>query len=288
MRFLLFATIVCALVVSFLTPSCGGSPTATDSCGAGESCTLECNVDTDCAQPADKRCGAGKCAQGKCQLDVRVGAIASQIYGDCQRVECDEHGAIVSIVDPTDVYDDGRECTWDYCVNLEAKNDVFPDGLVCPESQQGACYQGDCRECLAPFLGGKFDCGKPNHWCHYYWCIPMDPCGAAGMMGCGGVCEPCGPGNPCGSDAECYYGSCEGGKCQQATCDDGRKNDKETGVDCGGPACPICPAGQGCIWPTDCESDVCIKGECQAPSCIDGKKNGAESGIDCGGPCDPC
>ncbi|MCZ2102567.1 MAG: M12 family metallo-peptidase, partial [Chitinophagales bacterium] len=47
---------------------------------------------------------------------------------------------------------------------------------------------------------------------------------------------------------------------QTATCNDGIKNGKETGIDCGGPDCPACP------------------------TCNDGIKNGKETGIDCGGP----
>ncbi len=49
------------------------------------------------------------------------------------------------------------------------------------------------------------------------------------------------------------------------TCTDGKRNGKETGVDCGGPDCPACS------------------------TCTDGIKNGKETGVDCGGPdCPPC
>ncbi len=51
------------------------------------------------------------------------------------------------------------------------------------------------------------------------------------------------------------------------TCDDGKQNQGERGIDCGGP-CPAC---------------VSIP-----PTCTDGEQNQGETGIDCGGPCPPC
>ena len=48
------------------------------------------------------------------------------------------------------------------------------------------------------------------------------------------------------------------------TCSDGRQNQGEQGIDCGG------PCGNSCV------------------SCGDGIKNQGETAVDCGGPCDPC
>jgi hypothetical protein len=288
MRFVWRSIAGVAVVIASITLSCGGSPPATDPCSGDGRCGPTCKAHADCAQPTDKRCGAGRCVEGACELEIRSGPIASQIYGDCASLECDEQGAVVSVVDLTDVYDDGRECSFDYCKEGEAKNDLFPDAVTCPESNQGACYKGDCVECVDPDWGGTVYCGKPGYACNNFWCMPVDSCGGLTST-CGGVCQPCAPGAACSSDGDCYSSRCEGGKCHPATCEDGRSNDKETGIDCGGSStCPRCPAGQHCVWPSDCESDVCVKGECQAPSCFDGKKNGSEAGLDCGGPCDSC
>ncbi len=46
------------------------------------------------------------------------------------------------------------------------------------------------------------------------------------------------------------------------TCTDGKKNQNETGVDCGGSTCGACPAGQQCKADADCQSKACIKGKC--------------------------
>jgi uncharacterized protein DUF6252 len=64
--------------------------------------------------------------------------------------------------------------------------------------------------------------------------------------------------------AICILAGCAKKIDNTGTCDDGRKNQGEQGVDCGGP----CP-------------DVCA-------SCADGIMNQGEKGVDCGGPCDPC
>ncbi|MBL0342020.1 MAG: hypothetical protein IPP71_14490 [Bacteroidetes bacterium] len=48
------------------------------------------------------------------------------------------------------------------------------------------------------------------------------------------------------------------------TCSDGRQNQGEQGVDCGGPCANSCA------------------------SCGDGIRNQGETAVDCGGPCDPC
>ena len=58
-----------------------------------------------------------------------------------------------------------------------------------------------------------------------------------------------------------FFVACEESK----SCFDGRQNQGELGIDCGGP----CP-------------DPCNIIE----SCWDGIKNQGEEGIDCGGPCD--
>jgi hypothetical protein len=72
------------------------------------------------------------------------------------------------------------------------------------------------------------------------------------------------------------------------TCSDGVKNDRETDIDCGGPACQICQVGQGCAAGSDCESGLCTSGICQA-TCNDGIQDGAETDVDCGGPsCPEC
>jgi hypothetical protein len=72
-------------------------------------------------------------------------------------------------------------------------------------------------------------------------------------------------------------------------CANGRVDDGETDVDCGGPACAPCGTGAACVFNRDCESLACIVRMCRAPSCTDGIRNGEESDVDCGGSsCEGC
>lgn len=107
-------------------------------------------------------------------------------------------------------------------------------------------------------------------------------------------CGSCG--NACNQGEVCHKGKCvsagnnekgtSGNK--KATCTDGKKNGKETDIDCGGPTCPACADEKTCKSGTDCSSGVCTNSICQAPSCTDGVKNGNEIGVDCGGSCPSC
>ncbi len=109
---------------------------------------------------------------------------------------------------------------------------------------------------------------------------------------CGGVAcgSTCGQGKICNANSDCQTGNCEyyQGKKQclpVPTCSDGRTNQGESDVDCGGMNCPKCIASKHCNNGGDCDSTVCSSGVCQAPTCMDGHKNGAEADVDCGGPC---
>lgn len=254
--------------------------------GAGGVSVPECEVSADCVQPVDKRCGAGTCVDGMCELAIHVGPIESQVYGDCQRLECDPEGKVVLLEDPSDYYGDGRECTLDLCQGATPVNMPLPDGSACPDSGQGYCNGGMCVECIEG-ISGASDCQSPNLECRKQWCVPVSVCPDPAL--CGGLCIPCPAGDACSSDEECLSNSCNsGGMCQLPACDDGRKNSAETGVDCGGPTCARCSAGKGCLNPADCMSDVCKQGVCEPPTCVDGKQNGDETGSDCGGSCPPC
>lgn len=109
---------------------------------------------------------------------------------------------------------------------------------------------------------------------------------------CGGVCAKC-PGEPCVDGADCGSGTCENDVCQEPPDagsgppgpTDGKKNNGETDVDCGGPNAPACADGKACEADDDCANGWCKPGEkrCVAPRNDDGVKNGTETDVDCGG-----
>ena len=110
---------------------------------------------------------------------------------------------------------------------------------------------------------------------------------------CGGTCGKC-AGEGCTVGSECGSGTCENGVCQEPPSGpgttppgptDGKKNNGETDVDCGGPNAPPCADGKACAADTDCVDKWC-KPEtktCVAPRSDDGVKNGTETDVDCGG-----
>jgi hypothetical protein len=73
------------------------------------------------------------------------------------------------------------------------------------------------------------------------------------------------------------------------TCANGRLDDGEADIDCGGTCATPCDDGSDCTDPSDCASGVCIDGTCAVATCEDGVVNGTETDVDCGGDlCDPC
>jgi hypothetical protein len=104
----------------------------------------------------------------------------------------------------------------------------------------------------------------------------------AQLVGC--VIELSPPGTGCDSDLDCDSRACIGGTCAIPTCDDGRRNGREPGIDCGATCPTACSAGS-CESDADCQSRRCEEGSCQPASCADGALNQGESAIDCAGPC---
>lgn len=260
--------------------------------GTGGMATLpECRPETvanDCTHlgAPDPRCGSLQCIEDKCVLDINSGPIESQKYGDCRQAVCDDTGNVIELWDALDVYNDGNQCTIDYCT-LGEQGDLLPtlhtiaDGMPCPEAGEGYCYQGKCVECVD--IIPQANCKNPGQVCDQIYCEDFTP-QCAGT--CGGNCAPCAAGGPCAVSADCQSEVCTNGMCQAPTCTDGVKNDGETGIDCGANSCPLlCQAGEGCVTADDCQSGVCKVGICQAPSCTDATLNGDETGIDCGGSC---
>jgi hypothetical protein len=247
---------------------------------AGSDGDAGCINDADCPQPADRRCGQGRCVEGACVLDIKEGPLAAQKYGDCRRRECTMAGAVVEVEDSLDFYDDGRTCTIDYCAGGPVHWELA-EGTPCPGMGAGYCHQNECVECITGMLDASCGAGLT---CTSIWCVDPQCSGT-----CGDICAPCPTGKACTFGADCESRNCSGGMCQLPTCNDGAKNDGETGVDCGTAKCGDCPDGEGCVEPDDCISDVCKAGACQAPTCFDGVQNGNETGEDCGpSPCEPC
>lgn len=256
----------------------------------------ECTVAADCKNngPADF-CGEPECANGKCGrkgLQTPGTALMSQLYGDCQKSQCDATFNIAVVPDDMDFYDDAKECTTDKCTNGVLTHEPVAAGTLCTElGSQGICDgNGACVPCVEGGMG--MGCAAPKV-CQVNKCVgakcvngSKDPgesdidCGAPASQ-----CQPCADGKTCTNPTQCASGVCMAGMCAAPTCSDMSKNGKETGFDCGGPDCSKCPTDEGCATPNDCQSGVCKVGVCIKPECTDAVQNGDEAGIDCGGSC---
>jgi len=257
---------------------CGGASAEGE---AGATNAVVCLEASDCPQPPSPRCGYAVCHQGACLLVIEPGPTAWQKRGDCRQVVCNSLGYAEEKEDSTDVYNDGRPCTFDTCEAGYPKNEPFPDEITCPEVSDGVCYKGDCVACI----DGKVNCKGAGIVCSGIWCEPIN-CENYCVVGC----APCVSGQgPCTVPETCMSGVCKDELCAYPTCEDGVKNGDEVGIDCG-PSCgKLCPVGSTCKLPSDCDSEICWAGVCEAPTCTDGVRNGDEPGVDCGGICPmPC
>ena len=277
------------------TGGAGGEGGAGGAGGEGGSSGGECDEPSDCGA-IDPLCGAVACEDHRCVFDIKTGPIASQLRGDCKRRDCDVTGQVVTFDDPSDWYNDGKECTLDYCLFdpgtqlSKPVNDPAWDGFGCPETGAGVCYSGKCIECLEVI--GEV-CGD-GFTCDSFYCVPVICTQQVNGMvdspletgvDCGGSCHPCFHPQGCKEAAHCVDGVCMGGKCALPTHSDGVKNDNETGIDCGCLNCALCPDDFECEVNNNCKSGICWGGKCQAPACNDGRHNGEETGTDCGAAC---
>jgi hypothetical protein len=268
----------------------------------------ECHEDTvvaDCPPVLEPRCSAPICNAGECgvALQTSQSPIAWQYPGDCKSAFC-AGGAVLFQQNPSDAPIFADPCVKDFCdVNGFPQREALPIGSPCIQLP-GFCLQVQtssgpvvkCVDCdqFDPKYAGVCPAGLA---CNQHRCVPpvcadLIQDNFESDVDCGGPnqCARCPIGAACTVDSDCAENKCEGPDgaklCTGPTHDDGRKNDSETGVDCGCVQCAkLCDTGEGCASAAHCASGVCYGGKCLAPSCFDYVKNGDEVDVDCGGSC---
>ncbi|MBM4363519.1 MAG: hypothetical protein FJ104_12635 [Deltaproteobacteria bacterium] len=132
-------------------------------------------------------------------------------------------------------------CTADTCATTNSCAASIADGCGSNLTCTGACAGGQTcfnDKCCTPTDCGS-RCGAQTDGCG----VPLD-------------CGICADGQACKTNTDCANAICQSGVC--VSCFDGKKNNGETGVDCGGANCAArCPSGQGCASGGDCAGGTC-------------------------------
>jgi hypothetical protein len=281
---------------------CGGpctQVTPSQKCPNGQGC----KANSDCVQ---NTCTALICAFPLCsnkvldpgETDVDCGGscpacgdgLKCTLAQDCQSKVCNAQ-ATCDAPSCSDAVQNGNE------------TDVNCGGVTCTQR----CLTG--ASCLSDSDCQSKVCDAKTNTCALPTCFDTVQNGTETGPDCGGVCaqvspaKTCVAGATCSVDDDCSSNNCCTAStcknlnvCEAPSCQDGKKNQGETGIDCGGtPPAPHDPPGtgctlrcgtnQGCNDATDCISGVCTSNLCQAPICTDGVQNGSEVGKDCGSSC---
>ena len=249
-------------------PDCGGScpKCVGDPCSRDEHCVTNYCKSSACAAPS---------CTDKQKNGTETGADCG---GDCSPCPVGEG------CEGDDDCKTGR-CEGGTCADLPA---TCNDGEKNGKESDTDCGGSDCGACALE-QNCKKDGDCLSNYCKFGVCKEATCMDKAQNQGetdedCGGEnCPACALGEGCKGNRDCKSGRCSSGTC--ASCEDGKKNGGEAGVDCGGP-CKRCPSGQSCNTGSDCATGRCEGGKCA--SCTDGRQSGSENGVDCGGPCRCC
>lgn len=271
---------------------CGGTCLAT-----GQTCpnNQPCNKNADCT--------FGYCSNNICQPPICANGVfdvGSESDKDCggSCAPCADNLRCTSDEDCQSKVCEGLICREATCLD-RAQNGNETD-LNCGGNSCPRCAVG--QKCAASSDCTSKVCDANSYKCLTPSCDDSQQNDTETGPDCGGACalqspsKTCENGFGCKADTDCKKGNCctaltcgvDINKCVVASCNDGKRDQGETGIDCGGNVTSLgcttrCSAGQGCLVATDCESGVCGNDQlCQPARCTDGVLNGTEKGPDCG------
>jgi hypothetical protein len=133
---------------------------------------------------------------------------------------------------------------------------------VCTCAPKTCTTLNTCSATATDGCGAPLDCSQScvsPALCYQSKCCTPAGCNGCGLQtdGCGTsiTCPLCADGASCKQNGDCVNGTCASGTC--VSCTDGKKNNGETDVDCGGPNCPKCANNKTCSASSDCQSGKC-------------------------------
>ena len=247
--------------------------------------------------PNGSECVIPTCVGGVCGADnVASGTpTTAQTAGDCTVVQCDGSGATVDIAEPTDVSDDGNDCTIDACSGMTPTHDPVAQGTACGTGGTLKCdAQGKCVGCAAPT-----DCPGQDTDCKTRTCTSGQ---------CGFNFATTGTVTTAQTAGDCKKTVCDGAGNTSATVDDndlpvdGKEctNDvctngvpsnppKTSGTACSGSgikcdgagACVQCLAASDCGANTECKTVSCTNNTCGGANTASGFVVSGQTTGDC-------
>lgn len=216
-------------------------------CGNG----LTCDSNGECAGcvlgmeemqcPAPPVCSKYVCNSNTiCTLTPSDNPPPDTNQGDCEKPIC-SLGQVSVVTDPSDVNDDGMECTDDTCENGVPKNSAKTAGAVCGLPMPGmACdMQGNCVDACQD---GVKDGNEAD-------------------VDCGGTCPLKCLGDICAGGAECKSGQCIDGVCCDSACNGLCQSCNVVGNEGTCSNSPVGDLDEACMDPMACDgSGDCKKG----------------------------
>jgi hypothetical protein len=257
-------------------------------CG-GEDCP-PCELKNNCTQHDD-------CVSGLCDADqgVCIGHLCANRMLDPPETSVDCGGdaclpcadsltcllnddCLSEICDP-----DISRCVPTTCTN--SIEDISETGIDCGGPNCRPCAVG--LTCTVNRDCSSGHCNSKTGVCMATTCFNARKDGTETDVDCGGdTCDLCGDLLNCADNTDCRSSFCDPNvhRCLAESCHDGKRNNNETDIDCGGGSCSPCTLKLECTSSRDCASEHCNSDRKCAPNhCANRRRDAGETDVDCGG-----
>ncbi len=238
-----------------------------DFSGGSLKCSNTCTLDTSLCIPAAE-CGNGLISLGEGCDGTNLGKLPDN---KCSSYSPFFKSGIISC---------RNDCQIDTSGCTQAKscgNTKLDPGELCDGSNFTALKDISCKNYSSLFINGTLtciNCGIDTKNCIANITNITITCRHRGN---------CQFDEACDDNSECESKFCLDKKCKKPTCDDKKKNQLESDIDCGG-VCTKCQNNQSCNQNEHCQSNFCSLGKCRYKgACEDGNLTGTETDVDCGG-----
>lgn len=254
-------------------PIAAGKPCGTDQvCDGNGLCIKACISATDCPG-TDDFCAWRTCEKGNCGMAYKPkGTPLDKQKLPCQQEQCDGSGGVSSVIDDSNLPDDGKFCTFDVCKDGMPSNPPRDAGTPC--GTNNACDgEGNCAKACSTVKdcpGSDTFCGSrtcTNGVCRMNYTLPGTPTPNQTAGDCRrNVCDGEGGTTFTADDTDIPVDTNE---CTDDMCNEGYPSHPPKGL---GTLCKdmthfVCDGKGDCATKRSCQnlpSDACQKNDCCA------------------------